>query len=87
MDRIEVGTIEEYPVYYLPGKNVIFCKNTAIPYKAMVQALYGSIECTEFPEKNLTVRKTDNIVTLGCLTTTITNCNQIKHNVSKLNKK
>lgn len=87
MDRIEVGTIEQYPVYYLPGKDIIFCKNTAIPYRKMIDALYGSVELTEFPEKNLTVRHTNSIVTLGCLTTTITNCNNIKRNVTKINKK
>ena len=79
--------IENNPVIYLPEKDIIFCKNTAVPYKKVLEALYGAQQLTEFPDKNLTIRKDTSVVTLGCLTTTISNCNTIKRNVSKINKK
>lgn len=39
------------------------------------------------PEKNLTITKNMGIVTLGCLTTTMENCLNIRKQVNKLKQK
>lgn len=85
--RIEVGQIEIYPVYYIPEKDIIFCKNTAIAFPLMERAIKGNLQRYEFPEKNLTVKKDFDVVTLGCLTTTMANCLKIRHSVNIYKRK
>lgn len=40
--RKVVGSIDGYDVIYVEGKNVIFCKNTALPYP-LIKVLLGEV--------------------------------------------
>lgn len=48
MNKIEVGFIEEYPVLYLPDKDLIFCKNTIVPVNVMLDAFNSGIDRVEY---------------------------------------
>lgn len=84
-----VGTIEGYDVIYIAERDALYCKNTAVPFKAIERIIKGSLDRGEIPEKNLIVTKDNGTVTLGCLTTTMENCLNIRHSVYKIknNKK
>ena len=80
-----VGTIENFDVIYIPEKDTIFCKNTALKYPLIERIITRSeTERNEIPEKNLIITKMNNVVTLGCLTTTLENCLSIKRNINKI---
>ena len=84
--RKVVGSIDGYDVIYVEGKNVIFCKNTALPYPLIKSIIRGS-ECrTTIDDKNLTITQDGSIIQLGCLTTTRENCEAIIEEVNKINK-
>lgn len=83
--QIKVGEIQGHDVIYVPEKDSIFCKNTIVKYQVIRRIIKGSNLRSEIPEKNLVITKNDCVITLGCLTTTISNCNEISKNVSKLN--
>lgn len=79
-----VGKIQNYDVIYVPERNQIFCKNTAINYSLIERIIRGSTMRETIPEKDLTITKNMGTVTLGCLTTTMENCLAIKRQVNKL---
>lgn len=79
-----VGSIEGYDVIYVEGKNVIFCKNTALPYPLIKRIIRGSTCRETIAEKNLTVTQDGSIIQLGCLTTTRENCEAIIKEVNKI---
>lgn len=81
-----VGTINGYDVIYVPEKNKIFCKNTAVDYTLIEKLVRGSNMRETIPEKNLTITKDMGIVTLGCLTTTMENCLNIRKKVHKFKR-
>lgn len=81
-----VGSIEGYDVIYVEGKNVIFCKNTALPYPLIKRIIRGNTCRETITEKNLTVTQDGSIIQLGCLTTTRENCEAIIKEVNKINK-
>lgn len=83
--QIKVGEIQGHDVIYVPEKDSIFCKNTIVKYKVIKHIIKGSNLRSEIPEKKLVITKNDCVITLGCLTTTISNCNEISKNISKLN--
>ena len=82
-EECKVGEIQGHDVIYIPSKDVIFCKNTAIKFSIIEKIIRSNLERSEIPEKNLTIIKDNGIVSLGCLTTTITNCLNIRKRVRK----
>ena len=81
---VKVGEIQGYDVIYVPEKDVIFCKNTTLSFPLIERIVRGSMDRTSIPEKELVIIKDDNIVHLGCLTTTMENCLEIRKQVNKL---
>lgn len=79
-----VGNIQGHDVVYVPERNQIFCKNTAVNYSLIEQIVRGNTMRETIPEKDLTITKDMGVVTLGCLTTTMENCLSIRRNVIKL---
>lgn len=82
----KVGEIQGYDVLYVPERNQIFCKNTAVNFSLIERIIRGSTIRESIPEKELTITKEGSVVTLGCLTTTMKNCLSIRQNVNKINK-
>lgn len=82
--HVKVGEIQGYDVLYVPEKDVIFCKNTTLSFPLIERIVRGSMDRTSIPEKELVIIKDDNIVHLGCLTTTMQNCLDIRKQVNKL---
>ena len=80
----KVGEIQGYDVIYVPERNQIFCKNTAVNFSTIERIIRGSTMREIIPEKDLTITKDMGIITLGCLTTTMENCLSIRRNVNKL---
>ena len=83
MDKIEVGEIQGFPVYYIPDKRLLFCKNTIVPLDKMKEVLDSGLNRHRIERSKLTITKFDNIIELGCLTTTITNLNIIRKKISR----
>lgn len=79
-----VGEINGHDVIYIPEKDVIFCKNTTLSFPLIERIIRGKQERTNIPEKNLTVILDNGVVNLGCLTTTMQNCLEIRQRVNKL---
>lgn len=82
--QYKVGEIQNYDVIYIPERNQIFCKNTAVNFPIIERIIRGSTMRETIPEKDLTITKDMGIVTLGCLTTTMENCLDIRRKVNKL---
>lgn len=79
--RIIVGIIQGNEVIYIPEKDTLFCKNTAVPYEIIEKKLYSRNNRESIEEKTLSIIKEDNLITLGCLTTTKENIDKIKKKV------
>ena len=84
MPKHKVGEINGNKVVYISEKDVIFCKNTAVKFSVIEEIIRGDLERGEIPEKNLTITKDNGIVHLGCLTTTMENCLNIRRRINKL---
>lgn len=82
-EECKVGEIQGHDVIYIPSKDVIFCKNTAVKFSVIEKIIRSNLERSEIPEKNLTIIKDNGIVSLGCLTTTMTNYLNIRKRVRK----
>lgn len=82
-EECKVGEIQDHDVIYIPSKDVIFCKNTAIKFSIIEKIIRSNLERYEYPEKNLTIIKDNGTVSLGCLTTTMANCLDIRKRVRK----
>lgn len=82
-EECKVGEIQGHDVVYIPSKDVIFCKNTAIKFSMIEKIIRSNLEKYEIPEKNLTIIKDNGTVSLGCLTTTMANCLDIRKRVRK----
>ena len=82
-EECKVGEIQGYDVIYIPSKDVIFCKNTAIKFSIIEKIIRSNLERYKIPEKNLTIIKDNGTVSLGCLTTTMANCLDIRKRVRK----
>lgn len=83
-EECKVGEIQGHDVIYIPSKDVIFCKNTSIKFSIIEKIIRSNLERYKIPEKNLTIIKDNGIVHLGCLTTTMENCLNIRRRISKL---
>lgn len=84
MPKHKVGEINGNEVVYIPEKDVIFCKNTAVKFPVIERIIRNREDKGEIPEKNLTITKDNGVVHLGCLTTTMENCLDIRRRVNKL---
>lgn len=82
-----VGTIEGYDVIYVEERNALFCKNTAVSFPVIERIVRSSLNREEIPEKDLVITKDNGTVSLGCLTTTMENCLNIRRSVYKLKNK
>ena len=63
--RQTVGNIQGYDVIYVPEKRILFCKNTAVPYDLLKEAVYGDMDRYNIPQKNLVIRKSGEIIEFG----------------------
>lgn len=79
--REVIGNIQGYDVVYIPEKEILFCKNTAVPYNLLKEAVYGNLERYNIPQKNLIIRKDSSIIEFGCLRTTIEHAKEILANI------
>lgn len=79
--RVVVGNIQGYDVIYIPEKDILFCKNTAVPHNLLKEAVYGGLERYTIPQKNLVIRKNNGIIEFGCLITTTENAKEILANI------
>ena len=84
MPNYKVGEINGNEVIYISEKDVIFCQNTAVKFPIIERIIRNGEDKGEIPEKNLTIIKDNGIVHLGCLTTTMENCLNIRRRISKL---
>ena len=83
--RMSVGKIEGHEVLYIPEKNVVYCKNTAVPVPLMEKILDSSLSKHTIPEKNLDIVKNNGVIKLGCLYTTETNLFKIRKTIQIIN--
>ena len=83
-DRYVVGEIQGYDVIYIPEKDIVFCKNTAIKLSVLDKAVKSHTISSTIEEKNLTITKDNSTLCLGCLTTTLDNYRAMKRKISKL---
>jgi hypothetical protein len=86
MEQKIVGKIDGYDVIYIPDKDMLFCKNTTMPYLTMRKALIDNPIDRMKLKNGLMMQNSNEIVKLACLTTTIENCRQINLNIKKIRK-
>lgn len=84
--REQVGTIQSYPVFYIPEKDMIFCKNTACKVSLLKEALDSPLQRVYIEEKNLSIFKDQNTLYFGCLTTTMQNIREIEQVIKTFKK-
>lgn len=82
--KIKIGEIQGYDVLYIPEKDMVFCKNTAVKLSVLDRIVKDSKDIGEIPEKNLTIIKDNGTLTFGCLTTTYAAYKQMKKEINKL---
>ena len=86
MSQEIVGSIEGNDVIYIPEKDILFCKNTTIPYKQMKYVLFEQYKERVLLKKDLMFYSNKNSISFGCLTTTLENCKLINKNIKKHKK-
>lgn len=79
-----VGKIEGYDVLYLPEKELLFCKNTTMPYKTMRYALLEQKVDKLRLKHDLVMSVDERIVSLGCLITNMENIENINENIKRI---
>lgn len=82
----QVGEVQGYPVYYIPEKDAIFCKNTTVGVDRIKETLDSPYDRELIEEKELSVIKDRSVVYFGCLTTTTENISQINQNINKIKR-
>lgn len=83
-DKITVGEIEGYPVTYNPNKNHVFCKNTTVDFDLMKKVINSDTAHHRIEASKLSIFKLGSTVTLGCLTTSLENIENIIKTIDKL---
>ncbi len=83
MDKHIVGKIEEYDVIYIAEKDIVFCKNTVIPYQIVKDAFSKSLSRQQLKE-DLYYTNDGFIITLGCLSTTTKEFKKFIKNIEKI---
>ncbi len=86
MNKYIVGQIDVYPVYYIPEKDIIFCKNTSVKFNLLKRLYLSSMDKEYIEDKDLTIEKEEFFVKFGCLITDKSNCNLIIKNIKKICK-
>lgn len=81
-----VGEIEGYPVLYNPDKRHVFCKNTTVDFDVMVKIIQSNTASHRIESSKLSITKLGNTVTLGCLTTTLSNIRNIINQIKLIKK-
>lgn len=81
---IKIGEIQGYDVLYIPEKDIVYCKNTAVKVSILDKVVKDSKDIGEIPEKNLTITKDNGTITFGCLTTTLDAYKKMKREINKL---
>ena len=84
MSQEIVGKIEGYDVIYIPEKDLLFCKNTTMPYKVMKAALIDDPLDRLHLKEGLTMTKDGSVIHMACLTTNIENCIEINKKIKKI---
>ena len=84
MSEFFVGRIEGHDVIYVPERDILFCKNTTMPYKVMKAALLDDPTDRLELKKDLTMTRDGEIIRLACLTTNIENCIEINKKIKKI---
>jgi hypothetical protein len=83
MSKHIVGNMEGNDIYYISEKDLVFCKNTIIPYSLAKEAFRSSL--TRKQLKNDLYYTTDGYnVTFGCLKTTKPEFKQFIKNIEKI---
>jgi hypothetical protein len=72
-----VGKIEGFDVHYVPVKDILFCKNTALKRSILEDFLYGGVDRVSIPSKNIVLYKDNSVVSLGCLTLSYSDADDI----------
>lgn len=80
-----VGKIQGYPVIYIPERDIVFCKNTAVPFSTISEKVLSSNVRENIPDKNLSITKDKGIIKMGCISTTRTNLLLIKEIIKNIN--
>lgn len=81
---VKVGQIQAYDVFYVPEKDMVFCKNTCVSLNEIRAAIFSSLNREYIESKDLSVVKDQGAVYLGCLTTTIDNILSIQREIKKI---
>lgn len=83
-DKYVIGEIQGYDVIYIPSKDIVFCKNTAVKLSVLDRAVKDNALSSTIEEKDLTITKDNGTLHFGCLTTTLDNYQAMKRKISKL---
>lgn len=78
-----VGNIEGNEVIYIEEKDIVFCKNTVLPYKIAKKAFQTPLSKQQLKEDLYYTNDGFNI-TLGCLNTTNREYQTIIKNIEKI---
>ena len=85
MSEIIVGKIQDHDVIYIPEKDILFCKNTTMPYSVMRAALIESpVDRLELKSDLIMTQSDNGIIQLACLTTNIENIKEINKQIKKV---
>ena len=85
MEKVIVGKIQAHDVYYLPERDLVFCKNTVIPYTKLKEVLLENpVDKYAFKEDIIMTRATENVIQFACLTTNIENIKEINNQIKKI---
>lgn len=87
MPNFVVGSIEDHDVIYVSEKDILFCKNTSVPYNKMRGVLIDrEYDRCEIKNDLIATISDTGMVSLGCLTTTLENCIEINKEIKKIKK-
>ena len=87
MPNFVVGSIEDHDVIYVSEKDILFCKNTTVPYTKMREVLIErEYDRCEIKHDLIASISDTGMVSLGCLTTTLENCIEINKEIKKIKK-
>ena len=85
MSEFIVGKIQDHDVIYVPEKDILFCKNTTMPYSVMRLALIDSpVDRLELKSDLVMTRGENGVIQMACLTTNIENIKEINKQIKKI---
>lgn len=83
MNKYVVGNINGYDVIYGIEKDIVFCKNTTVPYSTLKRAFKNTLTKQQLKEDLYYITDGFNI-TLGCLNTTKKEYQEFIKNIEKI---